>query len=166
MLSDYITASNLLRVVKEGDIVEFNRLTYLHYALYIGNGICVHVQQDGGDSAILLGSSSGSGAGAKESYKIAEKLERIAGKFGGRVNNLETLAEIHRVKRRPIADILEKAKSGFPIDIYSRSKQVVTGVKVHVEYEVISNNNCEGYVTYWRYDHPTGWSIQVSIAYI
>lgn len=159
MLSDYVRASDLLRSIKKGDIVEFNRLTYLHYALYIGDEICVHVQQDGSDSGALLASSSGN-RGVKDSYKIAERLVSIAGRFGVRVNNCETLASIHEVERRPILEILQTAKAGFPSDLHSPTGQIQIGVKVHVDYDIIKNN-CEDYVTHWRYNHPTGWSIQV-----
>ncbi len=155
----WTTAQNLLKSVSLCDIVEFNRLTYTHVGLYIGDGICVHVQAPHGS---FLGSSSTSSSSSSSKTdsgtKIAERVLDIAGRDFVRVNNSEVIASQWNVNRRPVNEAIRLALSGLPVD---SNGNVILGQSINVTYFLMSPNNCEGWSTYWRYDHPTGWSMQV-----
>jgi hypothetical protein len=160
ILTDYMPASKLLKTVKVCDIVEFNRLTYSHFAFYIGEGICVHVQApDGSFSPFSSSSSSGGGSsGCRLGTKVAERLVSIAKGSIVRINNFETVAGQLNVKKRLTSDAVRLALNNLPVD---SDGKVILGHSVPVSYCVISANNCEGWATYWKYDHPKGWSMQV-----
>lgn len=165
-LTSWTTATNLLKSINLCDIVEFNRITYSHYGFYIGNGNCVHVQAPSGSS---FGSSSRSSSsssissgsnGGSLGTKVAEQLTRIAKGDGVRVNNAEFTAFQLGVKRRSVPEAIQLAINGLPID---SDGNVILDRSINVSYFLVSSNNCEGWSTYWRYDHPHGWSIQVDI---
>lgn len=161
-LTSWTTAANLLKSISLCDIVEFNRGTYSHYGFYIGNGICVHVQAPDKSS---LGSSSSSSSSTRISKtysgtKVAEQLTKIAGVDCVRVNNAEYTAFQLGVNRRPDNEAKRLAISGLPTDC---SGEVILGRSINVTYFLVSSNNCEGWCTHWRYNHPYGWSIQVII---
>ncbi|XP_037045835.1 phospholipase A and acyltransferase 3-like [Bradysia coprophila] len=160
-LTSWTTAENLLKSISPCDIVEFNRITYSHFGFYIGDGICVHVQAPSNTS---LGSSSRSSSSSsrrrlKEGYgtKVAEPLVKIAGHDFVRVNNSEVTAFQLGVNRRPEEEAKKLAVSGLPVN---NNGNVIIGQSINVEYFLVSSNNCEGWSTYWRYNHPSGWSIQ------
>lgn len=165
-LTTWTTAENLLKSVSLCDIIEFNRITYSHYGFYIGNGICVHVQAPNRSSLGSLSRSSSSSSASssvgrlKEGHgtKVAEPLVNVAGSDFVRVNNSEVTAFQLGVNRRPQEEAKKLALSGLPVD---KNGDVILGQSINVEYFLVSSNNCEGWATYWRYDHPSGWSIQV-----
>lgn len=154
-LTSWTTAKNLLKSINPCDIVEFNRLTYSHYGFYIGNGICVHVQGPDKISSDLVESSGDSTNG----IKVAELLIKIAAGDCVRVNNAEFTACQLGVNRRPEKEALKLALSDLPVDF---NGEVILGRSKKVSYFLLGSNNCEGFSTHWRYDHPTGWSIQVT----
>lgn len=161
-LTPWTTAANLLKSISPCDIVEFNRITYSHYGFYIGNGICVHVQAPNTSS---IGSSSRSSSSrsrrnskSNSGTKVAERLIKIAGADCVRVNNAEFTAFQLGVNRRPEKEAKQLAISDLPVDC---NGDVVLGKSINVTYFLVSSNNCEGWSTYFRYNHPTGWSIQV-----
>lgn len=162
-LTSWTTATNLLKSIQLCDIVEFNRITYSHYGFYIGDGICVHVQAPNETSlgSSCRSSSSSSGRRSKSDYgtKVAEFLVNIAGIDGVRVNNAEFSAFQLGVSRRPAVEAIKLAVLGLPV----HNKRVVLSKSINVPYFLVSSQNCEGYSTHWRYDHPHGWSIQVYI---
>lgn len=161
-LTSWTTAANLLKSISPCDIVEFNRITYSHYGFYIGNGICVHVQAPNGKSlgSSSRSSSSGSRVSSKSGTKVAERLTKIAGYDYVRVNNAEFAAFQLGVNRRPENQAKRLAISELPVD---GNGDVIIGRSINVEYFLVSSNNCEGWATYWRYNHDSGFSIQVML---
>lgn len=169
-LTSWTTPENLLKSISPCDIVEFNRISYSHYGFYIGNGICVHVQAP---DKVSLGSSSrpsssssstSSSSSSRRSSKgrlgtkVAEQLIKIAAGDWVRVNNSEVTAFQLGVNRRPEKEAKQLAISGLPTD---ESGNVIIGQSINVSYFLVGYENCEGWSTHWRYNHPCGWSIQV-----
>lgn len=89
-ISKFTSAEKLLSELTECDIVEFNRVYYSHYALYIGNGICVHVEAP---------------AGGKKGRKYAQLLTIIAGQSPCRIREFSLIvtAANQRSKSETIA---------------------------------------------------------------
>ncbi|KAJ6643368.1 Phospholipase A and acyltransferase 2 [Pseudolycoriella hygida] len=162
-LTQWTTAAKLLESINLCDIVEFNRITYSHYGFYIGEGVCVHVQApDKSSIASSSRSSSSSSTKRSKSYlgtKVAEHLIKIAAGDFVRVNNAEFIAFRLGVNRRSTSNALELAKKDLPLDL---NGNLILGTSINVEYFLLSSNNCEGWSTYWRYNHPQGFSIQAT----
>lgn len=160
-LTSWTNPINLLNSISPCDIVEFNRITYSHFAFYIGNGICVHVNPNDGskDSSTSTDSSSKSKR-LKSGTKRAERLVDIAGRDCVRLNNVEVTAFQLGVNRRSKNDAIQLAIRGLPVD---DDGQIVIGKSIECRYHLMSAENCEGWCTYWRYDVPDGWSMQVKL---
>lgn len=157
-LTSWTTAENLLKSINVCDIVEFNRITYSHYGFYIGNGICVHVQAPDGSLGSSSASSSRKTFKSDSGTKVAERLIKIAGGDYVRVNNAELTAFQLGVNRRSENEAIQLAVTDLPVDC---NGDVILGRSINVTYFLVSSKNCEGWSTYWRYNHPYGWSIQV-----
>lgn len=155
----WITAEELLKIVKTCDIIEINRTLYSHFVIYIGNGTCVHVQgPDFGEfdfGNLLIRPSS---ENDKIGVKSAELLLKIAGSDLVRVNNSESTANALGVDVRPRDEAIRLATADLPLDVNGNVK---LGVFIPVTYHALSGNNCEGWATYFRYNHKSGWSLQV-----
>jgi len=120
----------------------------------------VHVQAPNGSSLGSLSRSSSSESTASDSgTKVVELLIKIAGNDGVRINNVEFMAFQLGVKRRPAVEAIKLATSGLPVNW---KNEVIPGISIKMLYFLVSNNNCEGWATYWRYDHHCGWSIQAA----
>ncbi|GAV04291.1 hypothetical protein RvY_14594 [Ramazzottius varieornatus] len=119
-----------------GDLIEFKRDLYSHWALYIGDGKVINVRgaQPGKSSDISMTGSA---------TVRMEDLTTVAGFSQVRINNQEAEATSRGLQAIPVDELMEKAK-----------KLVGTAVP----YDVLSRN-CEHYVTEWRYGEP--WSEQV-----
>ncbi len=157
-LTSWTTPEKLLKSVRLCDIVEFNRVTYSHFGFYIGDGVCVHVQAPNSSSLGSSSTSSFSRSKTDSGTKLAERLVDIAGGDFVRVNNSEVTAFQLGVNRRPANEATQLALNGLPIDY---SGNVILGRSINVTYFLVSSNNCEGWSTFWRYNHPYGWSMQV-----
>lgn len=154
-LSTWTNGKKLLESIRTCDIVEFNRISYSHFGFYIGNGICVHVQGPYGSSSQ---SSKENNSKSKSGIKLAERLVDVAGRDLVRINNSELTAFQFGVKKRSEIDAIQLAISGLPTGC---NGDVVLRSSISVPYFVCSSQNCEGWSTFWKYDHPRGWSIQV-----
>lgn len=119
-----------------GDLIEFQRDMYSHWALYIGDGKVINVR--GGQP----GRSSDIGSTGTASVRM-EELKAVAGFSKVRINNQEAEATSRGLQAISVDELTEKAKqlvgTAVPYDLFS--------------------NNCEHYVTQWRYGKP--WSEQV-----
>lgn len=150
--SSYMDAPKLLDSVKVGDIIEFNRITYSHYAFYIGGEICVHVTAPEN----TFGCSSLSKSG-KTGGKCAQLLVEIANGDRCKINNKEWIVSSRKVGVRNAVDAIRLATKTLPRDSNGES---ILNECVDEDY-LISNRNCEGWATYWRFDLPDGFSVQV-----
>ncbi len=116
-----------------GDLIEFDRKLYSHWALYIGEDQVVHVSGESYDIA-------NEGVTVRQS-----SLEEVAGDSLLRVNNKEVPAKERGLKA------LETRK------IITNARRCVGKVVVHN----MLSNNAEHFVTLWRYG--VGWSDQVNL---
>lgn len=151
--SSYTNAQTLLKLVQVGDIIEFNRITYSHYAFYIGQGICVHVTSPN----TTFCSSSLCNAG-KTGGKCAKRLIEIANGDKCRVNNHTTFTMFRNVCVRRVNDAIKLATNKLP---RNSKGELILDECVKEDYRLVSNKNCEGWATYWRFDVPAGFSLQV-----
>ncbi|XP_063046011.1 phospholipase A and acyltransferase 3-like [Engraulis encrasicolus] len=121
---------------KVGDLIEFFRGGYEHWAVYIGEGYVIHLT-----SHSAQGSGSASVIGPLAIVK-KEKLEVVAGKSKWRVNNIQD----SKRQPRPTKDIIMEATA-------------MVGKTVSYK---LTKANCEHFATYLRYGKPE--SRQVSQA--
>lgn len=115
-----------------GDLIEFNRGTFSHWAMYAGNGevynICAESKHES-QTKIKLQSLK-SVCELNHSYQLV------------RINNLTRHAQSRNLTPRSTTDCLKAAS-------------VMNGRKV--PYNIL-NTNCEYYCTLWKYG--TGFSVQ------
>jgi hypothetical protein len=150
-MTEYLTSMTLdyakvERDLKVCDIVEFNRLTYSHYAFHIGNGIFVHVTGD-----------SDRGKGGGKGTKCAQTLRTIANKDACRINNLEAARLWQDVgsargptEERSVSNAKRLALDGIKLDGNGKPLLGIENGKT-VSYHLMGWN-CERYCTYWKYD--------------
>ncbi|XP_037041761.1 uncharacterized protein LOC119079208 [Bradysia coprophila] len=151
-MSEYLTSmtfdyDEILRELKDCDIVEFNRLKYSHFALHIANGVFVHVTGNEGENK-----------GGSKGTKCAQHLRSIAKNDPCRINNLEFAkafqevgaGDFGRLKTRSVADTKRLALTGLRLDINGHPL-LGTDNGITVTYDLLGWN-CERYCTYWKYD--------------
>lgn len=131
----FVTAAELLKIVKPGDLIEFNRGSFMHWAMYSDDkGMIINIPAEG-----------------KNVNKVTIKKERlldVAGNSGVRVNNQEKVAAKLGYKKRSGRDALAAAKADlgktFPYNF--------------------SGTNCEYYSTKWLYGHGFSTQINQATA--
>jgi hypothetical protein len=159
--STFITAKQLQNELKICDIIEFNRVHYSHFALHIGGGVCVHVTGPDEGGSLFQSKSTRTTCSLKErpspGSKVAEHLLTIANKSRVRINNSELTAYQLGVKERETQVAISLALEGLPTDAQGAP---LLGHPIPVNYSVVSSDNCEGWATFWKYEHKSGWSIQ------
>ncbi len=105
-----------------GDLIEFNRVYYSHYALYLGNGNVMNVNAESKNEHEVLVS--------------VETLENVCGRSLVRISNHDYFARYaFELEAKPDDEILAEANR------YSNQRVV---------YDFMFQN-CEYYATYWRY---------------
>lgn len=128
-----------------GDIVEVTCAGFYHYCIYLGAGLCAHITN-------------------KESCETAHAVENCAvvGHRPLRVCNFEEKAKQLGLVKRDIWEIWDVATKGLERGINGEPK---AGVWRNVQDNRLYNNS-EVFVTYCRYDCPSGWSEQVNLSNI
>ncbi|OQV25107.1 putative HRAS-like suppressor 3 [Hypsibius exemplaris] len=117
-----------------GDLIEFQRDMYSHWALFVGNNQVVNVRGAQPTSDVSL-----TGTGTVR----LEDLAFVAGSSKCRINNQEGEAMARGIQALHADEMVQKATALVGQDVpYS-----------------LFHRNCEHYVTEWRYGTP--WSEQV-----
>lgn len=153
-LSGYTYAEKLLDSVMVCDIIEFNRWTYSHYGFYIGDGICVHLTSPD-DTTFSSSSSNSTSKAMKNGGKCAQLLIDIANGGSCRVNNKISFTSGRDFPVRNVDDAIQLATNNLP---GHPNGQLILGESVVENYHLISNKNCEGWATYWRFELYIGFS--------
>ncbi|XP_029967935.1 phospholipase A and acyltransferase 3-like [Salarias fasciatus] len=115
-----------------GDLIEFFRIAYQHWAVYVGGGYVVHLTgaSDGPGSS----SNSFSSAPNKKALVKKEKLQDVAGTDDWTVNN-----------------ILDKTSRPRPVDDIVKDACALVGKEMSYH---VSKSNCEHFATKLRYGRP------------
>ncbi|XP_021375988.1 HRAS-like suppressor 2 isoform X1 [Mizuhopecten yessoensis] len=147
MASCYVDPHNstILKTLKIGDLVEFPRMLYSHWGVYIGNQQIVH----------LTGIDN---AGSKDAFTSGSLFSVCGENFAKacvKIDDFFKVAQGCKAKRNNDKDA--KCKPLNPQEIVRRAKAMV-GV---IGYNLIWNN-CEHLAAYLRYD--VKWSEQVDKA--
>uniref|UniRef100_A0A4W5MMK5 LRAT domain-containing protein n=1 Tax=Hucho hucho TaxID=62062 RepID=A0A4W5MMK5_9TELE len=116
-----------------GDMIEINRVTYKHWALYIGNGEVIHlVTPDGASSVAFCSASSSSSASLSCKGTITiEALKDVAAGDPYQINNY-------------LDDEYKPRKT----DVIMGEVDKMRGRTI--KYDLLGNN-CEHFVTFLRY---------------
>lgn len=117
-----------------GDLVEFDRKLYSHWAVFVGDGQVIHVSGEKSDIA------------SRNVEVRQSSLAQVAGESHVRINN----------KSVPAKD--RKLKPFEPRKIISNAKKCLGKTLLYDMFK----NNAEHYVTLWRYGKA--WSDQVNFA--
>ena len=120
-----------------GDLIEIDRTLYSHWAVYVADGEVIHVTGFGSDISVH----------DDDVVVLKAPLLEVAGKSLVRVNNKEVHAKTQGLTALPSDVILANATRHL-------------GEKVYYNF---LTQNCEHYVTEWRYG--VKWSDQVSILF-
>ncbi|XP_067440086.1 phospholipase A and acyltransferase 4-like [Thunnus thynnus] len=114
-----------------GDLIEFFREGYQHWAVYIGDGDVVHLVTPGISCSGVSSTVSGASVGGQVQK---EKLKDVVNGKDWRINNLLD----HEQKPRPKKKIV---------------KEALSMVGKAVEYS-LTDRNCEHFATLCRYGKP------------
>ncbi|CAB1323840.1 unnamed protein product [Coregonus sp. 'balchen'] len=115
-----------------GDMIEINRGTYNHWALYIGNGEVIHLVTPDGPSRVAFCSfSSSSGSLSSKGTVTIDTLKDVAAGNTYRINNY--LDDKYKPRR---ADVILKEVDKM------RGRTI--------KYDLLGQN-CEHFVTFLRY---------------
>ena len=121
----FVEPETLLPSLKAGDLIEFERGKYRHWAMYYDNGYVINISAEDKSKTkaeITL-------------QKLVEVANSVPSKRLVRVNNKEKSAIKNNLKARPVEDSLREAKSM---------------VGTFVPYNFLGTN-CEYYCTKWKY---------------
>ncbi|XP_062341628.1 phospholipase A and acyltransferase 3-like [Osmerus eperlanus] len=115
-----------------GDLIEFFRGMYQHWAVYIGDGFVIHFAPD---SEVQGVGNSGLMSVRHNKVRVKkEKLSVVVGSDKWRVNN-----------------ILDKKFDARPVDLILKDARRMVGAELHYN---IATKNCEHFVTDLRYGKP------------
>jgi cell wall-associated NlpC family hydrolase len=134
LVTGFVAVSDLKPL--PGDLIEFSRELYSHWALYVGDGQVVNVRGRQLNSDVSFSGNA--------SVKL-EQLAVVAGESKCRINNQEAEATARGLQALNVKELMEKARNL---------------VGETVPYHLL-NKNCEHYVTEWRYGKS--WSEQVCL---
>ncbi|XP_067456130.1 phospholipase A and acyltransferase 4-like [Thunnus thynnus] len=121
-----------------GDLIEFLREGYQHWAVYIGDGDVVHMVTPGKSSS---GASSTVSGASVEAQVKTEKLKDVVNGKDWRINNKRD----NKWKPRPKKEIV---------------KEAVSMVGKAVKYS-LTDRNCEHFATWCRYGKPQSLQAEV-----
>lgn len=132
LVTDFVRVRDLKPL--PGDLIEFNRDMYSHWALYVGEGNVIHVRGGQADSEVSF---------TGRANVRMDPLSFVAGGSLVRINNQESQAA-------------EKGLGPLPVESLVENARKLVGTQVQYD---LFKKNCEHYVTEWRYGIP--WSDQV-----
>ncbi|XP_041939511.1 phospholipase A and acyltransferase 3-like [Alosa sapidissima] len=127
-------------MAEPGDLIEIDRKTYRHWALFIGDGYVIHLTNDD-DSSTSVAAIGASSASAVAIVK-KQKLKDVAAGHVWRVNNS-----------------LDKKWKAKPSDAILKNAEQRVGEKIR--YRLIKYN-CEHFVTELRYGQPKSRQAQTA----
>lgn len=136
--SPFVSVAEVQKSAKPGDLIEFDRGHYKHWAMYYGT--------DKGSNIAYVINVPAESKDAKEVTITKEKLKDVAGASKVRVNNQKKVADKLGYKARSGKDALAAA---------------VACVGTKYPYN-LTGTNCEYYFTRWLYS-GNGFSVQVNL---
>src|SRR5665811_1483556 len=113
--------------VTKYDLIEINRGFYQHWIMYLGDGNIIHVTQVDGRTE------------GKDAEKRLDKIKNIAREDKCRVNNHDGIALSKSLSIKSSEEILQSIS-----DVVHEDSYKIVPYSVHRE-------NCEYYVTTWKY---------------
>jgi HRAS-like suppressor 3 len=132
-LGPFISAEAVLEEAELGDLIEFQRTGYRHWAVYVGDGFAIHV---------FLPNIRHTHAEI-----IKAKVTDIAGRDSCRINNLCEYARKKGLVAKEPSEIVKIAEANLG---------------VRLEYKLFGDN-CEYFATACRYGDECGFSGQVKL---
>lgn len=118
----YTTVDQVKRTARDGDMLEFHRGYFSHYALWVGNGEVMNI--------------GGEGKNTTEALISLMKIEDVCKDSMVRIRNHDDTAWTHfKAKPKPVQEILQNAY------LFENKR---------VPYE-FTFRNCEYYSSLWRY---------------
>ncbi len=136
LIGYFVLDANMRNQLTEGDIVEFLRGTYSHYALYLGGNQVMNIQADSKKTSSLI---------------KRESFDYVCGRSLVRVRNHDDVAmQCFGLKPKPFSEIELEAERYLDHT---------------VPYELMFRN-CEYYSTYWRFGKGFSTQVTIQKNYV